>query len=289
MSYRLRFGRFIDFITTVIKDDRFTTLTERAFRKQWEQTEGASERTRFKEVLRLLNGNDRPEPELNLEPQPEPNPQPQATLPTSKQAHRGRKPGSPPDKLQRAYDAYDLLKSRGVTITEGGVAKLANVAVGTANKAIALRKQAEEAAARDSAKPADEPPKTWKEWAEREVAKRLRLLELEFEERVRKAADKLVEDLVLPHWAEKVTRAERILARDNGTFTKGQFRKILFCLHPDQIQDPERKPRYEEAFRLVQGAEDTLVKPDPKPVRGPAVPRTTADLLKMRKQPKSRR
>lgn len=51
---RLRFGRFLSFITTVIKSESVPAdLTERHFRDLWERTEG-NERERFNTVIALM-------------------------------------------------------------------------------------------------------------------------------------------------------------------------------------------------------------------------------------------
>jgi len=52
---RLRFGRFLAFITPVINPEFDTSkLTEGAFRTQWEKTDGSNERQRFAAVQKLL-------------------------------------------------------------------------------------------------------------------------------------------------------------------------------------------------------------------------------------------
>jgi hypothetical protein len=55
--YRLRFGRFLNFITTVIKTESLpANLTERRFRALWEQTDkdAPKEEFRFRAVIKML-------------------------------------------------------------------------------------------------------------------------------------------------------------------------------------------------------------------------------------------
>jgi transcriptional regulator with XRE-family HTH domain len=57
VNFRLRFGRFLNFITTVIKSDSLpNNLTEGRFRSFWEQTDKAetNERIRFRMVQQLM-------------------------------------------------------------------------------------------------------------------------------------------------------------------------------------------------------------------------------------------
>jgi hypothetical protein len=59
MDYRLRFGRFLEFATTVAKPENLPKgVTERKFRALWEQTEkDGNERVRFQAVLKMIREN----------------------------------------------------------------------------------------------------------------------------------------------------------------------------------------------------------------------------------------
>jgi hypothetical protein len=55
VSYRVLFGKFLNFTTTVVNTEITPkNLTERRFRSYWEQTEGSNERGRFQAVLQLM-------------------------------------------------------------------------------------------------------------------------------------------------------------------------------------------------------------------------------------------
>ena len=83
------------------------------------------------------------------------------------------------------------------------------------------------------------------------------------------------------------TRCPRSAVRDGGWSRtrrrrpRKEYRKILGCLHPDAVEDPERKPRFEEAFqlfkrykaRLVDDSEQADVK------RDSTLPRTVEEML----------
>jgi len=55
ISYRLVFGRFLNFSTPVLNSDWWPkNITEGKFRTYWEQTSGGNERQRFSEVQKLM-------------------------------------------------------------------------------------------------------------------------------------------------------------------------------------------------------------------------------------------
>jgi transcriptional regulator with XRE-family HTH domain len=59
IQYRLRFGRFLDFTTMVVKAENVpNNLTERRFRQFWEQTDasGSKEEFRFRQIVKALHG-----------------------------------------------------------------------------------------------------------------------------------------------------------------------------------------------------------------------------------------
>ena len=55
VAYRLRFGRFLNFSTTVENPQTLpSNLTERRFRSYWERTSGGNDRQRFDAVIKLM-------------------------------------------------------------------------------------------------------------------------------------------------------------------------------------------------------------------------------------------
>lgn len=83
-------------------------------------------------------------------------------------------------------------------------------------------------------------------------------------------------------------RAQTILASHRGIWTKSEFRKITACLHPDAIQDEERKPRYAEAFHLLRDKEEVVVKPE-VPLRASPLPTSVEEMREMAARKKAER
>jgi hypothetical protein len=54
VAYRLRFGRFLEFTTTVVNIKSPRNLTEGRFRSYWESTAKGDERHRFRAVLKAM-------------------------------------------------------------------------------------------------------------------------------------------------------------------------------------------------------------------------------------------
>jgi hypothetical protein len=84
-------------------------------------------------------------------------------------------------------------------------------------------------------------------------------LEAEFEQRVQDECRRRIEETILPHYAKTHAEHERVIKAREGFMSRSTHRKILFCLHPDRVQDEADKKRHEEAFRLFNGLELLLL------------------------------
>jgi hypothetical protein len=85
-------------------------------------------------------------------------------------------------------------------------------------------------------------------------------------------------DTYVKHFSERVEWAEQIIARDKGIFSREAFRKIKASLHHSTFAHAS------EALQLFSAFERVLVKPDPPTFSGPPLPKTGAELMKMRRQ-----
>ena len=65
--------------------------------------------------------------------------------------------------------------------------------------------------------------------------------------------------LCRPEYYKEVIEARK------GIMTKADFTKIRRCLHPDWVQDVERKPVYETAFHLFTKLEKLLLNEKDEP------------------------
>jgi hypothetical protein len=129
-------------------------------------------------------------------------------------------------------------------------------------------------------------PKTWRE--KYEAAERRRQREYEarvqqrVQQRVRAEVTKIIDEMVIPAWRQKVQRADMILSRDKGVMSRATYRNILACLHTDRAMSDERM---KAAFIAFEELEKTLVKQE-MPSGGPELPRTVAEWeARRRKRP----
>jgi len=70
---------------------------------------------------------------------------------------------------------------------------------------------------------------------------------------------------------------------------RATYRRIKACLHPDRVQDPELKARYEEAFNLFNRLESVLLDEKELPTPTLTIPTTLNELMKLKKKLAERR
>lgn len=75
--------------------------------------------------------------------------------------------------------------------------------------------------------------------------------------------------LCRPEYYKEVIEARK------GIMTKADFTKIRRCLHPDWVQDVERKPVYETAFHLFTKLEKLLLNEKDSPTTFTTMPKTS--------------
>jgi hypothetical protein len=75
-------------------------------------------------------------------------------------------------------------------------------------------------------------------------------------------------------WRALETQFE--FTKHGAPFSQAEFKKILACLHPDNVAGTGRENKFTEAFGLFSAREALLARPAPRPV-APGLPRTTAE------------
>jgi hypothetical protein len=121
------------------------------------------------------------------------------------------------------------------------------------------------------------------------IRQRTRDLEAKYERRVRDEVQRRLEQTILPRYKERVADADRVLKARKGVIDRATYRKIRACLHPDRVQDPELKARYEEAFNLFNNLESVLLDEKELPTPTLIIPTTLNELMKLKKKMAERR
>ena len=105
------------------------------------------------------------------------------------------------------------------------------------------------------------------------VRQHKRRLDLEFEVRVRDEIKKRMDEIVLPHWKEKIDKANDLYRHRRGAMDKATFNKIRRALHPDSrasISDQVLA----EAFDTFMSLEKFLLDENDSPTHIGDLPRT---------------
>lgn len=116
-----------------------------------------------------------------------------------------------------------------------------------------------------------------------------RKIDLEFEECVQAECRERMNSISLPHYAKKLERLERLITSRKGVMDKLTYNKIRRCLHPDHVQDPGLKRRYEEAFTLFNDLEKLLLSEKDSSTEFRGVPRTYEELMAARAKAQAER
>jgi transposase len=109
-----------------------------------------------------------------------------------------------------------------------------------------------------------------------------RKLDMEFELRCREDCRRWLNEVSLPQYAKEIGEIERSIRSRKGVMDRVTYRKILACLHPDRVQDPALKKRYEEAFRLFTELEKRVLDEKQSPTQFRSMPRTYEELMAMK-------
>jgi hypothetical protein len=90
------------------------------------------------------------------------------------------------------------------------------------------------------------------------LRRRVREIYQELEQRFRERQDRHMKDYILPHYNKLAADAEKVIKARRGVFSADVFRKILACLHPDNVQGDVAKHRAEWAFRTFNESKVVL-------------------------------
>jgi hypothetical protein len=108
------------------------------------------------------------------------------------------------------------------------------------------------------------------------IRQHLRELSRQFEDRVREGIKQRIDQMVLPHWRERIEEAQELYARRRGLMDKETFNTIRRALHPDSrfsITDQ----KLSEAFNAFMRLEKFLLDEKDSPTDLSGLPRTWAE------------
>ena len=216
-----------------------------------------------------------------------------------------QKPTSEPAKQKRERRsvnkveavAENLRAATGEIPDRDTLAQAAHVSPRSADNAIRAVKAADDARAEAKVTVDEETlaeaaraslPKSSQEKLDIVLRRERKRLEEEFEERARLQAQKILTELSLPFYNEKLKFYEAVVAGRSGVFTKAEFDQITKCLHSDHVMSlgPKTVQQHDAAFILFRKAEIKLVNEDESPLMGER-PWTLAELDRRRKKPSS--
>jgi transposase len=98
-----------------------------------------------------------------------------------------------------------------------------------------------------------------KEKLDAAIRQHKRDLDRTFEQRVMEEVTRRINDMSLPSYLKQIKEIRAMIEGRKGVMDRASYRKILACLHPDRMPDPQLKKRYEEAFNLFAHLEKRLL------------------------------
>jgi DNA-binding CsgD family transcriptional regulator len=182
----------------------------------------------------------------------------------------GRPKGSAP---KRHYKEDDIVALAGDGMTIAGIAAETGIGQRQVRHVVERDRIRQEAAvegainATDLSMTAQKKNEIWR----RHEAKRLYA---ELHQQFQEKHEQHVKEYILPHYNKLANDAERIIKARKGVFTAETFRKILACLHPDNVQGDVAKRRNEWAFRVFNENKVVLVGEKEMPTRDTGLPKT---------------
>jgi hypothetical protein len=139
----------------------------------------------------------------------------------------------------------------------------------------ALEKEAEETKSALS--------KTAQERLESAISVHMRLIDRDFDERVRQAVLKELDTEILPKYAAEYERYKRFVDTYKGVLTYSEYKMLKGFLHPDH--HPENEEKAAKLFRIITEKEDLLcgLKEADKANRPGSLPKTVAEMMARRR------
>jgi hypothetical protein len=114
-------------------------------------------------------------------------------------------------------------------------------------------------------------------------------LSTEFHATVNLRVQEFLENTIGPQLKREQAEARRIMSARKGIMNRKDYKRILACLHPDRVLDPERKPMYEEAFRIFNDLEKLVLNEKDSPTHFANIPTTPAEWEVLKRQAKERK
>jgi hypothetical protein len=111
----------------------------------------------------------------------------------------------------------------------------------------------------------------------------------EFHEQVNARVQEFLENTIMPKLQQEQAEARRIIEARKGIMDRKTYKKILSCLHPDRVIEPELKQNYEEAFRLFTVLEKRLLDEKNSPTQFVNFPKTSAEWDDLKRQANQRK
>jgi len=179
-------------------------------------------------------------------------------------------------KTQKAIDTYKAFKAAGVAPTQAEVQDKAGVSSTAVRRAFTILRTQEEMLAQEP--DVAGMPKTWKDRYDAAITRKVAQLEAEYDERRMAQVRKHIDEYILPLYADKLAKAERLMEISKKPFTVDEYRQLLAALHPDSTPDRRAK-----VFTMVKDREHLLRPPERDKPFTSDLPKTLDELLKRRK------
>jgi hypothetical protein len=125
--------------------------------------------------------------------------------------------------------------------------------------------------------------KTAQERLESAISVHMRLIDRDFDERVRQAVLKELDTEILPKYAAEYERYKRFVDTYKGVLTYSEYKMLKGFLHPDH--HPENEEKAAKLFRIITEKEDLLcgLKEADKANRPGSLPKTVAEMMARRR------
>src|SRR5262245_2671369 len=190
---------------------------------------------------------------------------------------RGGRLSAPTPELDRTREYVRADVAADKPIDKIKVAKELGVSPPTVDTAI----QAEKAVIKDrAANTAMDPShlsKTAQEKLDAAIRAHKKKMDAEYQERITAEVRQLVMTTLKMH-NEAYLQSQKIIKARKGVMTRAIYKKILACLHPDRVQDPVLKTRYQDAFATFTELEKILLDEKESPTTFRQMPRTMEEL-----------
>jgi hypothetical protein len=115
-----------------------------------------------------------------------------------------------------------------------------------------------------------------------------RKLDAAFDQRVADNVRRRIDEIVLPHWKQRLEDAERVMNRRRGIMDKALFNAIRRALHPDSRSAVSDK-KLAEAFDAFMGLEKLLLDEKDSPTGFDGIPSSLEEWDRMRVKRSTRR